>query len=265
MANVYVFLPAFGRQITATTFESTHLLMSAFMQKGIHASISTFSWPDIAEIRNMVLSFWYDAMPESTHLLFVDADMGFAPEMVMDMMSFSEPMVGAAYPKKTYPIEWAGSGIDAPEQRRGFIEVEGLGMGCFLIRRDAVTAMIEKFPDLIFDYMTLTDLAKAGAKRTFGFFDPIRGPSGKVSEDISFCRRYRETGGKVWASIAHNVTHVGPWGFTACLAKDRAEKDVAESAHMANMAGAPYPLNFKDHPRAKRVPDVIAVLPDPVT
>lgn len=229
MANVYVFVPAFGRQITSTTFEATHHLMLAFMSKGIHATISTFSWPDISEIRNMVLSFWYDTMPNSTHLLFVDADMGFQPEMVLDMMAFSEPMVGAAYPKRTYPIEWAGSGIEAAETRSGFIEVEGLGMGCFLIRRDAVTAMIEKFPELVFDYMTLTDLQQMGAKRTFGFFDPIRGPTGKVSEDISFCRRYRETGGKVWASIAHPVSHVGPWAFTACLAQERAaSKQAAE-------------------------------------
>ena len=221
MAKVLVFIPAFGRQITSTTFESTHHLMSALMSKGIHATIATYSWPDIAEIRNMVLSWWYDVMPDSTHLLFVDADMGFRPEMVLDMLAFGEPMVGAAYPKKTYPIEWAGSGIGAPEQRRGFIEVEGLGMGCFLIRRDGVTAMIEKFPELVFDYMTLTDLANMGATRTFGFFDPIRLPNGKVSEDISFCRRFRETGGKVWASIAYPLTHVGPWAFTACLADER--------------------------------------------
>ena len=228
MANVLVFIPAFGRQITSTTFESTHRLMSALMSKGIHATISTYSWPDIAEIRNMVLSWWYDVIPESTHLLFVDADMGFQPEMVLDMLAFGEPMVGAAYPKKTYPIEWAGSGTEGAEQRRGFIEVEGLGMGCFLIRREAVTAMIEKFPELVFDYMTLTDLANMGAKRTFGFFDPIRLPTGKVSEDISFCRRFRETGGKVWASIAYPLTHVGSWGFTACFAEERMKsvKDV---------------------------------------
>lgn len=222
MANVFVFCPAFGRQISSSTFESTHHLMSAFMAKGIHASVSTFSWPDIAEIRNMVLSFWYDVMPESTHLLFVDADMGFSAEMVLDMMAFSEPVVGAIYPKKTYPIEWAASGLDGAELRRGFLEVEGLGAGCLLIRRDAVAAMIEKFPDLIFDYMTLTDMAQAGAKRTFGFFDPIRVETGKVSEDISFCRRWRETGGKVWASIGHQITHVGPWAFSACFAKERA-------------------------------------------
>lgn len=232
MAKVFVFIPAFGRQITSTTFESTHELMSAFMAKGIHATIGTFSWPDIEEIRNMVLSYWYDALPDFTHLLFVDADMGFRAQMVLDMLTFGEPMVGAIYPKKTYPIDWAGSGLEAPDYRKGFIEVEGLGMGCFLIRRDAVTAMIEKFPELIYPYMTIPDMRWAGPARTMAFFDGIRTPEGKVSEDISFCRRYRQTGGKVWASIGYKIEHVGPWSFNACFADERMKKksDVESAA-----------------------------------
>ena len=236
MANVFVFVPAFGRQITATTFESTHHLMSALSSKGIHASISTFSWPDIAEIRNMVLSWWYDVMPDSTHFLFVDADMGFAPELVLDMMAFGEPVVGAIYPKKTFPLEWVASGCEAPEIRSGFIEVDGLGGGCLLIRRDAVTTMIERYPELIYNHMTLVDMQTGGAKRTFGFFDPIRVDTGKVSEDISFCRRWRATGGKVWGSIGHRLVHVGPWAFAACYADERRREN--EAAGKAKEAAA---------------------------
>ena len=221
MTKVFVFCPAFGRQISATTFESTHRLMGAFMQKGIAAAIATFSWPDIDEIRNMILSYWYDAVPDSTHLLFIDADMGFEPQMVVDMITFGEPMVGAIYPKKTMPLEWVGSGTDNPDYRKGFIEVEALGMGCFLIRRDAITAMIEKFPELIFPYMTLPELRFAGAHRTLAFFDCFRTNMGKVSEDISFCRRYRQTGGKVWASVAYPMEHVGLQSFKACFAEER--------------------------------------------
>jgi hypothetical protein len=226
MAKVFVMVPAFGRQITTTTFEATHGLMSALSAKGISASIGSFSWPDIEEIRNVVLSWWYDAT-DFTHMLFVDADMGFDPQMVLDMMTFGEPMVGAIYPKRCYPIEWAGSALAAPEHRTGFIEVEALGMGCFLIRRDAVTALIEKFPELIHSYMTLPELKEAGAERTMAFFDCMRAPEGKISEDISFCRRYRETGGKVWASIAYRMEHVGHWSFAACFA-DSAKKVEAD-------------------------------------
>jgi FkbM family methyltransferase len=227
MAKLFIFVPAFGRQITTTTFETSHFLMGALMSKGISASIASFSWPDIEEIRNMVLSYWYDAMPDSTHLLFMDADTGFPAQAVIDMLTFNEPVVGGLYPKKTYPIEWVGSGLGAGEYRKGFIEVDGLGAGCLLIRRDAVTAMLAKFPELVRPYMTIPDMRYAGASRTFGFFDCLRVPEGKVSEDISFCRRYRETGGKIWASTAYEFTHEGPHAFTACFAKERTERAAA--------------------------------------
>lgn len=237
MAKIFVFVPAFGRQITTTTFEASHSLMGALIQKGIHASIASFSWPDIEEIRNMVLSWWYDVCADSTHLLFVDADVGFPPQLVLDMLTFNEPLVGGIYPKKTYPIEWVGSGMDNGEYRKGFIEVDGLGAGCLLVRRDAVAMMIEKFPELIRPYMTIPDLRYAGAKRTFGFFDCLRVPEGKVSEDISFCRRFREAGGKVWASTAYTLTHEGSHAFTGCFAEQRdIERKAKEEAARANEA-----------------------------
>lgn len=228
MANIFIWIPAFGRQISTTTFESSHALMSAFYQKGVRASIASFSWPDIDEARNCALSYWYDCCPDSTHMLMVDADMGFHPNMVLDMLTFSEPVVGAIYPKKCFPIEWVGSGIDAPEYRNGFIEVEGLGAGCLLIRRDAIAAMIEKFPEMIYDYVSVPETRFMGAARTFGFFDSYRIPTGKVSEDIAFCRRYRETGGKIWGSTGYQVAHVGQYEFSHCFAKEREEKKMRE-------------------------------------
>jgi hypothetical protein len=224
MAKVFVFVPAYGRQITTTTFETTHGLMSALSAKGIHASIGSFSWPDIEEIRNVVLSYWYDVMKDFTHLLFIDADVGFPPQMVIDMLTFGEPLVGATYPKKTLPIEFVGSGIEAPDFRKGFIEVEGLGFGCVLIRRDAIPPMIEKFPDKIYPYIAVPDMRWDGPERTLGFFDCMRIDRGKVSEDISFCRRYREAGGKVWMSTAYTTSHEGPFLFSGCFAKHQEAK-----------------------------------------
>ena len=226
MSNVFIFIPAFGRQISTTTFESTHALMSAFYQKGIQASIASFSWPDIDEARNCALSYWYDTCPESSHMLMVDADMGFHPNMVLDMLTFGEPLVGAIYPKKCLPIEWVGSGIAAAEYRSGFIEVEGLGAGCLLIRRDAIDAMVKKFPEMIYDYVSVPETRFMGSKRTMAFFDSYRIPTGKVSEDIAFCRRYREAGGKVWGSTAYQISHIGPFDYTHCFAKEREERAI---------------------------------------
>jgi hypothetical protein len=224
MANVFVFIPAYRGQISAVTFEASHRLMSGLMAKGIPASIASYSYFDIAELRNMVLSVWYDVQKQCTHLLFIDDDMGFSPNLVIDMLAFNEPVVGAIYPKRGVPRQWSGSGIEAAEYRQGFIEVEGVGGGCLLIRRDAVDKMVETYPELIGDYMTLGDMKAAGGTRTLRFFDQLQTPEGKRSEDFSFCQRWRDAGGVVWAATAHEIQHVGPWIFSACFAKERAEE-----------------------------------------
>lgn len=221
MAQLFVFIPSFRGQISAVTFEASHRVMSGLMAKGVPASIGTYSYFDIAELRNMVLSVWYDTMKDSTHILFIDDDMGVVPEMVLDMLAFGEPVVGAVYPKKSIPRQWSGSGIEAAEYRRGFIEVEGIGGGCLLIRRDAIDRMVEAYPDLVRPYMTLADMQNAGGTRTLSFFDQMLTDKGKVSEDFSFCRRWGAIGGVVWASVAYEIQHVGPWIFSACFAKER--------------------------------------------
>ena len=234
MNKIFIFIPAYKRIITITTFETTHKLMPVLMQNGIQCSIGSFSWPDIAESRGGVLSWWYDCLDYS-HLFMLDDDIGFEPQLVLDMLRFNQPLVGALYPKRTYPLQWAGSGLEAPEILSGFMEVEGVGAGALLIRRDAITAMIEKFPDLICDYITIGELAAMGAKRTLDFFRPMQTEKGKVSEDISFCRRYREAGGRVWGAIGHNMIHEGPHPYEGCfyevrhkLAEEKAAKEAAE-------------------------------------
>src|SRR5262245_10104929 len=135
--DVFIFVPAFGQQITATTFLATHALRQHLIENGIGGGISTLSFPNIAELRNIALTIWYDAMPNSSHILFIDADMGFPPQLVMSMLALGEPVVGAIYPHRKLETSWVGS-IDSPSPaRRGdFIEVDGIGFGVALVARE---------------------------------------------------------------------------------------------------------------------------------
>lgn len=220
--DVFIFVPAFGQTITATTFLTTHAIRALLGSKGIGGGISTLSFPDIAELRSMALTIWFDTMKSSTHMLFIDADMGFPPELVTDMIMFDEPLVGTIYPQRKLPLSWAGSGTGSTvTQRRGdMMEVEGVGFGCTLIRRDCVEKMIEKYPELIDTRLHLhpagETLRQTGTNRLLRFFEKLDLPErGVVSEDLSFCIRWRETGGQVWASIGHRISHVGPYDFAA--------------------------------------------------
>lgn len=222
MHKIFMFVPAFGQQITATTFLTTHALQQAFMSKGIGGGVSTLSFPDIAELREIAMTIWYDTMPDVEHLLFIDADMGFPPDMVLDMLLFNEGVVGTIYPQRRLPVSWAGSGTgDKITERRGnFMRVEGVGMGCTLIRRDVVTALIEKMPEMVDTRIDLhpsgDTLKQAGAGRLMRFFEKMDMPQrGVISEDLSFCIRAAQVGFPCWAAIGWRISHVGPYDYGA--------------------------------------------------
>lgn len=218
--NVFIFVPAFGQIVTATTFLTTHALRQHLNDKGIGGGISTLSFPDIAELRSMAMTIWYDTMPTSDYLLFIDADMGFSPDIVSDMILFDEPLIGAIYPQRKMPLSWAGSGTGATttERRGNFMLVEGVGMGCTLIRRDLVTKMLEKMPELVDKRLALhpagETLRSAGTNRLIRAFEKLDLPErGVVSEDLSFCLRWQQCGGQTWASVGHKMSHVGPFDY----------------------------------------------------
>jgi hypothetical protein len=219
--NITIALPCYGNQISVATFQTTIGLLQMFMQKGVQGSIAPFSYPDVAEARNILLTCWYDGLPQSTHLLFIDSDMGFSADVVADMLMFNEPMVGALYGKKAIPTQWAGSGLGSPtaERRGSFMKVAGLGMGCFLIRRDAIDTMLTKMPELIdtrMQFHAAKDMLPDRIIRAFdGFDNPDDTTAGRLSEDLAFCCRWRLCGGEVWAAIGHTIEHVGLYSYKA--------------------------------------------------
>jgi hypothetical protein len=220
--KIFIFVPAFGQTITATTFLTTCALQQHLFAKGIGGGISTLSFPDIAELRAMALTIWYDTLKDSSHILFIDADMGFAPDLVTDMMLFDEPLVGAIYPQRKVPLSWAGSGTGAAstERRGNFMLVEGVGMGCTLIRRDLVDRMVAQFPELDDKRLSLhpagETLRAAGTTRLLRLFEKMDIPErGLISEDLSFCIRAKQCGVQTWASIGHRMSHVGPYDYGA--------------------------------------------------
>lgn len=246
--RVFIFIPAFGQTITATTFLTTHALQQSLLQKGIGGGVSTLSFPDIAELRSMATTIWFDTLKDHSHLLFIDADMGFTPDLVLDMLMFDEPIVGAIYPQRKLPLSWAGSGTGEvmAERRAGFMKVEGVGMGCTLIRRDAIEKMVAHYPELIDKRLSLHPagniLKEAGTDRLLRVFDCIDIPDrGRVSEDLSFCIRWNQMGGSVWAAIAHRMSHVGPYDFGACYLEE-VEKQQRQMQHMADAAQAAVPV-----------------------
>lgn len=188
---------------------------------GIPAAASTVSFPDIVDVRNIFLSLWYD-QTDATHLLFVDSDMDFDSRLIVDMIHFNKPLVGAIYPARVLPLKFVGrAGTPQPTEKvtDGFLKVDGVGAGILLIRRDCITDMIcansaissdkglgQHTAHNLFEQMNL--------KRIIRAFDQVIVNDVKMAEDLSFCHRWRSLcGGEVWANVVYPIGHTGPYRF----------------------------------------------------
>ncbi len=236
--HVFIFVPAFGNTVTTPTMLAIQNLTQTLAAKSIACGLSALSFPDIAELRSIATGIWYDTMPYSDHFLFIDADMAFQPDLVLDMLLFDEPLVGTIYPQRKMPLSWAGSGTGSTstERRGSFMEVEGVGMGVTLIRRDVLRVMLEKMPELVDNRLELhpanSILQAAGAKRLIRSFEKMDiADRGIVSEDLSFCIRWRQCGGRVWASIGHPISHVGMYDYQGCYLNTVLQQQAQEEAN----------------------------------
>ncbi|WP_181707482.1 hypothetical protein [Chthonobacter rhizosphaerae] len=188
---------------------------------------------DIAGARDRLANKVLDE-PDYTHLLFVDADMGFRPALIETLIKADKPIIGTIAPQRHRDLdllrEMHGTyqngmlaevcaasytpGLDslAPERMLdgegslGLIQARQTGAGILLIRRDALEIMRLRCPQL-----TLTQPSAGRPAGFTRFFAPRRGPEGVLlGEDLSFTSRWvDECHGDLWVAADAIITHAG--------------------------------------------------------
>lgn len=158
----------------------------------------------------------------ATHLLFIDADIGWKPQDVLKLLAGDKDICGAVYPKKCYPIEWPAN----PFHNEGELEVDDdtkwlrwrdMPTGFLMISRKCIEDMVSRHPEwkCVFDPGT-------GQPEPFSYslFDCFTDADGTyLSEDFGFCRRAQKDGYKVWCDPTISLSHFGGHMFQAgCLA-----------------------------------------------
>src|SRR5271166_4021295 len=80
-------------------------LQNLCTQYGIDIKFSfIFNESLITRARNYLTDEFLHRSPESTHLLFIDSDIGFDPKDVITLLALDKDIIGAPYPKKA--IRW---------------------------------------------------------------------------------------------------------------------------------------------------------------
>lgn len=178
---------------------------------------------------------------ECTHLMFIDADIGFNPADIPPMVAADKDIICGLYPKKE--INWievanavkngappselrkyTGAFVvnlvgDAPTAHGSMyepIEIANGGTGFMLIKRNVFEVLKDKVPTYNNDVIAAVDVDSKPRELIHEFFaTSIDKDSGNrlLSEDYHFCKIAREAGFKVWAAPWAKLAHTGSYIF----------------------------------------------------
>lgn len=147
-------------------------------------------------------------LSDCTDLVFLDADVAWDTECLVELCQYQCDVVGGVYPYRregmdgAMPVRPLLTG-DAEPLANGLVEVEGLPAGFLRIRRSVLETMCEDA-----QHFWGQDDRRARIPLLFErTFDPATGI--RWGGDIEFCRRWRARGGKVYVAPAFRLGHAG--------------------------------------------------------
>lgn len=239
---VFVATPMYGGMCTGTYAAGMMQMIGTATRNGFNMYYSyMLNESLITRARN---SLAYDFLQsDATHLMFIDADIGFNSEDIASMLKADKDIICGLYPKKE--INWvevhrAVTEENAtPQQLNNHtgafvvnlltkeevecnigqpLEIENGGTGFMLIKREVFEALKDKVPTYTNDMFHAVDVERKPKIISEYFDTSIDEKSNRLlSEDYHFCKIAREHGFKIYAAPWARLTHTGTYVFNGAL------------------------------------------------
>lgn len=152
------------------------------------------------------------------YLLFIDADVGWTPKGIWQLMRHEGDVVCGVYPKKQekedYPVRFAPGGIFSVN---GLIEVEGAPTGFMRISRRCIEKMVDAHRHRQF-------IGSDGGDPYTILFERTFEDGHRWSGDYEFCRKWRRMGGKIHVDPEISFSHEGLYEWKGSLGRFLKEK-----------------------------------------
>ena len=211
--HVHFLIPCYGGQISEATFTSFVRFVAKAQLWELEWSLDTIVNESLIPRGRNALVARALANTRATHLLFLDADIGFDPESVLMLLEEDVDVIGGGYPKKSLPVDYVINPLPGGITDSNKAEVERIGTGFLLIKRHVFEHMAAKMPEL--KYLDDCGLGPSLNENLFAFFEcGLFGHKVFMSEDWLFCNRWRALGGRIFISKRFALTHVGSYSFS---------------------------------------------------
>ena len=242
--RVHICMPCYGGQLTESTFMSFIKWSNTARQLGIDWTMETMTNESLISRARNTLTAKFLHNKDSTHLMFIDADIGWEPWHLLVMLNRDVDVIGGLYPMKSLPVKWCVNGFEGAEEGAdGLQEVSKTGTGFLLIKRH----VFEKLNAHPATKPFANDIGLPSELNPFmkTYFDTAVRENRYYSEDWTFCENWRDLGGKVWVDKRVLLRHTGTYVFDFAT-QDQLYKDLhtlALTNQAAGLAPVAAPVN----------------------
>ena len=236
--RVHICMPCYGGMLTESTFMSYIKWSNTCRQLGLDWTMETMTNESLISRARNTLTAKFLHNKESTHLMFVDADIGWEPWHLLVMLNRDVDVIGGLYPMKSLPVKWCVNGFDGAEEGPDQLqEVSKTGTGFMLIKRH-VFEKLDAHPAV---KPFINDIGLPAELNPYmkTYFDTAVRENRYYSEDWTFCENWRDLGGKVWVDKRILLKHTGTYVFDF-QTQDRLYQDLHA---MAQASGQAAPVN----------------------
>ena len=231
--HLHIGIPCYGGMVSEPTMTSFLRFVLLAQQAGLNWSLDTMVNESlVTRARNNLMAKMM-SNTAATHFMFIDADIRFQPESILQMVACDKEVIGGLYPKKALPVNYVINLKPETKIQGEIFTVDTTGTGFLMFRRSVYEKLIAAHPDT--KYVDDVGLGKQYEPMMYSIFDCKIDERGHyLSEDWLFCRRWQELGGEIWVHSKVLLNHIGHFEFQGDLSKI----DVINQARGAAPAGS---------------------------
>jgi predicted O-methyltransferase YrrM len=214
--NVFIAVPSYTGKVDNGLLESLLHSIPKLQAAGIGFEFFMLSYNcHVDDGRNAIVRDFLRS--KCDQLVFIDADVSWAPGTLLKLIQHDRDVVAGVYPKRTlhdqkFPV-LVEPGKDLQADADGLVEVAGAPTGFMKIKRQVLEKFVEANKHR--QYRSAGDDPSIPPYTLI--FERELAEGQRYSGDYNFCRLWRKMGGKIFVDPEMFLTHTGEVEFEGTL------------------------------------------------
>ena len=214
--------------------------------------------------RNQIIEAFWNSKDQETHLLCIDADLGWPAQGVLAMLDADRDFIAGVYPARL-PAENSPLPADSEEymwrpalrpdmkliQDGNLLKADYVPAGFIMLSRAHIGRMRNQLRHL---KCTPKNPNVINPFRGYGFFHDGVFEGEWWGEDFTFCRYAREAGAEIWVDPMIQFSHAGKVGMLAQkigrMVEDQKTAGIGHGPDLSTRGGPNKPISLLGHRNA---------------